>query len=93
MENLDKLVVMNDLMDDENVILGYALPSGKMDIFLKAVDEAARAVGAVPIELMEFDEFDGVSESAINRYWLDNRESMLSAAENILRSQGTEPNE
>lgn len=83
---LNKLIVLSDVMrqEEEEILLGWALPTENLDEFLKEVDRVARSCGAVPFEVIDFNEYDKVTTSAINRAWLDNGEKLLEEAESLI---------
>ena len=75
-------MVLRGIEDGAETALAYEVPSDRYDSFLKAVDGAARSAGAVPLEEVRLGE-GPITESSLNRAWLDEGPDVVRAAEEI----------
>lgn len=87
-ESLDRIIVLIDNMRGEETLLGWCVPSARYDEFLAAVDEAAQSSGAVPFSEIDFERFDEITELAMNRAFLDDRDDLIEEAERLIGGEG-----
>lgn len=81
----DKLVVLEDLLnDDDSILLGWAIPADRLDFFVAEMDRAAQRAGGVSFSELDFDNYDRITQSAINRTVIDRRDSIIDAAAEII---------
>lgn len=75
-------VVMEGFPSDE-ILMGWSVPEGELQGFLLAVDEAAKAVGGIPIVEVDIADDRTVTESMARRESMDC--GLIEQAERIIR--------
>lgn len=86
---LDKMVVLADLYDDEDVLCGVAIPAQALGDFIAAVERLARERfgGATFAELLDKDLNDDAARAACKRSDRETVDAMIRAAERIIEGK------